>query len=55
MARYIARHGTKRVAKAVQIRAGVIGDRSQFYKDLSFPFYGANHRDAPDRDPSDSS
>jgi non-heme chloroperoxidase len=24
------------------IRAGVIGDRSQFYKDLSAPFYGAN-------------
>ena len=67
VARYIGRHGTKRVAKAVlvgavppgmlktannpdgvpieafdQIRAGVTGDRSQFYKDLSFPFYGAN-------------
>jgi non-heme chloroperoxidase len=67
VARYIGRHGTKRVAKAVlvgavtpgmlktaknpdgvpieafdQIRAGVIGDRSQFYKDLSGPFYGAN-------------
>jgi non-heme chloroperoxidase len=65
--RYIARHGTKRVAKAVlvsavvpgmlktaknpdgvpieafdQIRAGVIGDRSQFWKDLSASFYGAN-------------
>lgn len=25
-----------------QIRAGVIGDRSQYYKDLSIPFYGAN-------------
>jgi non-heme chloroperoxidase len=25
-----------------QIRAGVLGDRSQFYKDLSAPFYGAN-------------
>ena len=24
------------------IRAGVIGDRSQFFKDLSAPFYGAN-------------
>jgi non-heme chloroperoxidase len=67
VARYIGRHGTKRVAKAVlvgavtpgmlktaknpdgmpieafnQIRAGVIGDRSQFYKDLTGPFYGAN-------------
>ena len=67
VARYIGRHGTKRVAKAVlvgavpplmlktadnpeglpidvfdQIRAGVKGDRSQFYQDLSAPFYGAN-------------
>ena len=67
VARYIGRHGTKRVAGAVligavpplmlktpanpgglpievfdQIRAGVIGDRSQFFKDLSAPFYGAN-------------
>jgi non-heme chloroperoxidase len=65
--RYIGRHGTARVAKAVlvgaiaplmlkteanpggtpieafdAIRAGVSGDRSQFYKDLSAPFYGAN-------------
>jgi len=65
--RYITRHGTKRVAKAVLIgaipplmlktadnpeglpidvfdgiRAGVRNDRSQFYKDLSAPFYGAN-------------
>jgi non-heme chloroperoxidase len=67
VARYIGRHGTKRVAKAVligavpplmlktaanpgglpmevfdQIRAGVLADRSQFFKDLSTPFYGAN-------------
>ena len=67
VARYIARHGTKRVAKAVligaipplmlktdanpgglpietfdQIRAGVIADRSQFFKDLTLPFYGYN-------------
>jgi non-heme chloroperoxidase len=67
VARYIGRHGTGRVARAVlisavpplmlktdanpgglpievldQIRAGVIGDRSQFFKDLSAPFYGAN-------------
>ena len=67
MARYIGRHGTKRVAKAVligavpplmlktaanpgglpievfdEIRAGVLADRSQFFKDLSAPFYGAN-------------
>jgi non-heme chloroperoxidase len=67
VARYIGRHGTRRVAKAVligavppimlktaanpdglpmeafdQIRAGVLADRSQFFKDLSAPFYGAN-------------
>jgi len=67
VARYIGRHGTKRVAKAVligavpplmlktaanpgglpieafdQIRAGIMADRSQFFKDLSVPFYGAN-------------
>jgi len=28
------------------IRAGVIGDRSQFFKDLSGPFYGANRPDS---------
>ena len=67
VARYIGRHGTGRVAKAVligavppvmvksagnpggtpieafdQIRAGVKADRSQFFKDLSLPFYGCN-------------
>jgi len=67
VARYIGRHGTSRVAKAVlvgaipplmlktaanpggtpidafdAIRAGLAADRSQFYKDLSAPFYGAN-------------
>jgi len=67
VARYIGRHGTKRVSKAVligavtpimiknsnnpsglpmkvfdEIRAGVLKDRSQFFKDLSAPFYGAN-------------
>jgi len=71
VARYIARHGTKRVAKAVLIsavpplmlkteanpaglpietfdgiRAGVLADRSQFFKDLSAPFYGANRKDS---------
>ena len=65
--RYIGRHGTSRVAKAVlisavpplmlkteanpgglpieafdEIRAGVLNDRQQFFKDLSVPFYGAN-------------
>lgn len=65
--RYIGRHGTERVAKAVlisavsplmlktptnpegtsievfdQIRANVKADRSQFWKDLSLPFYGYN-------------
>jgi non-heme chloroperoxidase len=67
VARYIGRHGTARVAKAVLIgaipplmlktagnpgglpievfdgiRANVLADRSQFFKDLSAPFYGAN-------------
>ena len=67
VARYIGRHGTGRVAKAVLIgsitplmlktpnnpngtpmevfdglRASVQADRSQFFKDLSLPFYGAN-------------
>ncbi len=65
--RYIGRHGTARVAKAVlldaipplmlktaanpagtpieafdAIRNGLAADRSQFYRDLSGPFYGAN-------------
>jgi non-heme chloroperoxidase len=67
VARYIGRHGTKRVAKAVLIaavppimlkspanpeglplevfdgiRAGLVKDRSQYYKDLAPRFYGAN-------------
>jgi non-heme chloroperoxidase len=67
VARYIGRHGTKRVAKAVligavppimlktaaypgglpretfdKIRSAVLADRSQFFKDLTMPFYGAN-------------
>jgi len=67
VARYIGRHGSRRVAMAVligaitplmlktaanpvgtpievfeQIRAGVLADRSQFWKDLSMPFYGYN-------------
>lgn len=71
VARYIGRHGTKRVAKAVLIgavpplmlktaanpgglpmevfdgiRAGVLVDRSQFWKDLSLPFYGYNRSGA---------
>ena len=71
VARYIARHGTKRVAGAVlvsavpplmlktpnnpegtpievfnQLRAGVQADRSQFFKDFSKPFYGANRSGA---------
>ena len=65
--RYMGRHGTARVAKAVllsaipplmlrtdanpeglpmsafdELRAGLTADRSQFYEDLSAPFYGAN-------------
>ena len=71
VARYIGRHGTKRVAKAVligavpplmlktkanpsgtpievfdQLRASVIADRSQFWKDLTLPFYGYNRSGA---------
>ena len=71
VARYIGRHGTKRVAKVVlvgsitplmlqtpanpdglpqkvfdEIRAGVLKDRSQFFKDLSVPFFGANRAGA---------
>jgi non-heme chloroperoxidase len=67
VARYVGRHGTKRVAKAVliaavpplmlktaanpgglpidvfnSIRAGIRADRSQFFKDVSGPFFGAN-------------
>ena len=67
VARYIGRHGTKRVSKAVlvsavpplmlktpanpaglpmevfdDLRAKVAADRSQFFKDLSMPFYGYN-------------
>jgi non-heme chloroperoxidase len=65
--RYIGRHGTPRLARAVlvdavsplmlktaanpgglpievfdKLRAGLTADRSQFYKNLSMPFYGAN-------------
>ena len=65
--RYIGRHGTSRVAKAVLVsaipplmlktdanpgglpievfdglRASLSADRSQFYQDISAPFYGAN-------------
>jgi non-heme chloroperoxidase len=71
VARCIARHGSKRVAKAVligaipplllkspnnpegvpmeefdKIRAAVLGDRSQFWKELSMPFYGYNRKGA---------
>jgi len=67
VARYIGRHGSQGVTKAVlisavpplmlktpanpngtpletfdQIRAGLVSDRSQFFRDLSAPFYGAN-------------
>jgi non-heme chloroperoxidase len=67
VARYIGRHGTKRVARVVlvsavpplmlqthanpaglplqkfdDIRAGVAADRSQFFQDLTTPFFGAN-------------
>lgn len=69
--RYIGRHGTKRIAKAVligavpplmvktpnnpgglpketfdEIRTQVLRDRSQFFKELAEPFYGANRPNA---------
>jgi non-heme chloroperoxidase len=71
VARYLGRHGSSRVSKAVlisavppimlktdanpgglpmaafdQLRAAVQADRSQFFKDLSAPFYGANREGA---------
>jgi non-heme chloroperoxidase len=71
VARYIGRHGTRRVAKAVlvgavpplmlktpanpngiplevfdSIRAQVLADRSQFFKDVSAPFFGADQPDS---------
>jgi len=71
VARYLGRHGTKRVAKAVlisavppimlktaanpgglpmkafdDIRAGVLADRAQYFKDFATPFYGANRQGA---------
>lgn len=71
IARYIGRHGTKRVAKAVligaitpfmlktatnpngvemkvfdEIRQNVLTDRSQYFKDFSASFYGANRPNA---------
>jgi non-heme chloroperoxidase len=69
--RYIGRHGTKRVAKAVlisavpplmlktdanpgglpiqvfdEIRAGMLADRSQYFKEFAAPFYGTNRSGA---------
>ncbi len=71
IARYVGRHGTKKLAKMVfigavpplmlktesnpgglplsvfdGIRNGIAGDRSQFYKDVSLPFFGFNRPDA---------
>jgi non-heme chloroperoxidase len=71
VARYLGRHGTKRVAGAVLmsavpplmlktaanpgglpmevfdgLRANVVADRSQFFMDLSMPFYGYNRAGA---------
>jgi non-heme chloroperoxidase len=67
VARYIGRHGSKRVAKTIligavppvmvkstknpgglpigvfdEMRNNILADRSQFFKDLSVPFYGYN-------------
>ena len=71
VARYLGRHGSKRVAKAVLIgavppimlkteanpgglpidvfdgiRAGVAGNRAEFYRDITLPFYGYNREGA---------
>lgn len=42
MLQTVANPGGLPLAVFDAIRAGVAGDRSQFYKDLSAPFYGAN-------------
>ena len=34
------------IEKFDEIRAGIANDRSQFYKDLTIPFYGANRKDS---------
>ncbi|MDH6590202.1 non-heme chloroperoxidase [Variovorax sp. TBS-050B] len=71
VARYLGRHGTKRVAKAVLIgavpplmlktagnpgglpievfdgiRAGVVNNRAEFYREITLPFYGYNRTGA---------
>lgn len=71
VARYLGKHGTKRVSKAVLIsavpplmlktdnnpeglplsafdglRASLVADRSEFYKELTLPFYGYNRAGA---------
>src|SRR5580700_3036296 len=54
VARYIGRHGNKSdknpgglpISVFDGIRAGLVADRSQFYKDISLPFYGYNKPDA---------
>ncbi len=71
VARYLGRHGTKRVSRAIlagavpplmlktdknpgglplsvfdDIRTSMVQDRSQFYKDLTLPFYGYNRPNA---------
>ncbi|WP_076997966.1 alpha/beta fold hydrolase [Variovorax sp. KK3] len=71
VARYLGRHGSRRVAKAVLIgavppimlkteanpgglpidvfdgiRAGVAGNRAEFYREITLPFYGYNRPNA---------
>jgi non-heme chloroperoxidase len=38
----MANPGGVPIAKFDEIRSGVAADRSQFFKDLTIPFYGAN-------------
>jgi non-heme chloroperoxidase len=71
IARYVGRHGTKRLARMVfiaavpplmiqtdgnpdgqprsvfdNLRSGIAGNRAQFYRDVSVPFFGYNRPDA---------
>src|SRR5665647_1946021 len=46
MVKTAANPGGLPIAAFDQIRAGVLADRSQFFKDLTTPFYGANRKGA---------
>ena len=46
MLKTAANPGGLPIEKFDEIRAGVLADRSQFFKDLAMPFYGANRKGA---------